>query len=94
MKKLSTVQLDIPYKGPGNVIRQREVEFELYQVDGHYSLVPCLNDEERRIANLPGQLNFTIEEGRPRSLRGDIDGNFHVISDAVEKLQLIKNENR
>lgn len=87
MKKLTRLEVDVPYKGPGNVINQRTVAFDLYQRGDHYSLVPCLEANERRIANLPEELNFTIEQGKPRSLRGDSDGNFHVITDAMRQLR-------
>jgi hypothetical protein len=37
--------------------------------------------------NLPESLNFVLERGKPVSLRGIMDGNFHVIQDAVKLLQ-------
>jgi hypothetical protein len=39
------------------------------------------------VANLPEELNFVIENGKPVSLRGKMDGNFHVIQDAVAVLR-------
>jgi hypothetical protein len=92
-RKITTVTIPIPFKGAGNVIRQQEVAFEVYQIDGHYSLKPCLNADELRLANLPEELHFILEGNRPVSLRGKRDGNLHVIQDAVmvlrEKKQLV-----
>ena len=85
--KLKTITLQVPLKSSGGIIHQRDVAFETIKEDGHYSLRPCLPMEERRILNLPEELNFTIEDGKPVSMRGSMDGNFHVIQDAVKLLQ-------
>ena len=88
--KLTTIEIEIPYKRSGGIISQQPVTFDVFQVDGHYQLKPCLSTDERRVANLPEVLNFTMEEGKPVSLRGKMDGNFHVIEDAVRLLQKIE----
>jgi hypothetical protein len=85
--RIANVNISIPYKGPGNVIKQNPVVFEVYSVDGHYKAVPCLNDDERRIANLPEELSFNYENGKAVSRRGPMDGNFHAIEDIVCELQ-------
>lgn len=85
--KFANVKITVPYKGPGNMIKQNPVEFEVYALDGHYKAVPLLNEDERRIANLPHELLFTYENGRPASKRGSFDGNFHAIEDIVRELQ-------
>lgn len=69
------------------MIRQHDVSFEVYRTDSHYSLRPSLNTSERQLANLPEELNFVLENGKPVSLQGRIDGNFHVIQDAVAVLK-------
>lgn len=84
MKKLSTISMPVPYKGPGNAISQKMVSFDVLKGEDHYALAPILNDDERRIANLPMLLEFTIENGTPVSMRGIKDGNFHVIESAVK----------
>ncbi len=86
-KKLTTLEIEIPYKRSGGIISQQAVSFDLFQVDGHYELKPLLSTDERRVANLPETLNFTVEDGKPVSLRGKMDGNFHVIQDAVRQLK-------
>lgn len=68
-------------------MHQREVEFDLYKTEKHYSLKPCLSAQELEVANLPPELNFEMVEGKPVSLRGKRDGNFHVIQDAVALLE-------
>jgi len=85
--KITTVTIPIPYKSAGSVIRQHQVSFDVYKIDGHYSLRPCLDPMERQIANLPEELKFEMQEGKPVSLRGKMDGNFHVIQDAVVVLR-------
>lgn len=85
MNRLTRISIPVPIKKPGNVIEQKPVDFDLFQRDGHYSLVPCLGQEERRKTNLPEELNFEMKENRPRSLRGETDGNLHIIEDAVRK---------
>ena len=81
--KITTLTIPIPYKRAGNIISQEQVSFDLFSEEGQYQLVPLLNEEERRIANLPPELRFVINDGRPVSLRGIRDGNFHIIQDAV-----------
>jgi hypothetical protein len=85
--KIANVHISIPYKGPGNMIKQNPVEFDVYALDGYYKAVPLLNEDERRIANLPHELLFVYENGRPVSKRGSFDGNFHAIEDIVRELQ-------
>jgi len=85
--KIATVTIPVPYKSSGGVINQRPVAFDVLKLDGHYTLVPCLSTDERQIANLPPELNFVIENGKPVSLRGNRDGNFHVIRDVVALLK-------
>ena len=86
-RKITSLIIEVPYKGAGNVITQRKVSFDVYRVDDNYKLIPFLNEDELRIANLPKELNFTIEDGKPVSLRGKMDGNYHVITDAVNLIR-------
>ena len=86
--KIANVQISIPYKGPGNMIKQNPVAFDVYALDGgYYKAIPLLNEDERRIANLPHELQFVYENGRPISKRGSFDGNFHAIEDIVRELK-------
>lgn len=85
--KITTLTIEVPFKGSGGVIRQNLVSFDVYKLDGHYALRPLLSESERQRANLPEELHFVLENGKPVSLRGKMDGNFHVIRDAVEMLK-------
>lgn len=84
--KLDAVRIAVPLRGPGNTIRQREVEFDVYRVEGHYEAVPVCSVQERVLANIPPQLSFEYCDGRPRSLRAN-DGNMHVINGLVQELE-------
>lgn len=86
-QKIANITLSIPYKRAGNVICQEPVDFDVFKADDYYALIPCLPEEEQRIANLPDELRFVLEDGKPVSLRGKLDGNFHVIQDAVQYLK-------
>ena len=86
-EQIANLTISIPYKRAGNVIMQEPVDFVLYRTTEYFELIPCLSDEEIRIANLPMQLQFIMEDGKPVSLRGTRDGNFHVINDAVQQLK-------
>lgn len=86
-QKIASVTIQVPYKSAGGVIHQRSVVFDLRRDGGSYVLVPCLEEEERRVANLPEELRFVMQDGKPVSLRGKMDGNFHIIQDAVTQLE-------
>lgn len=86
-QKIANINISIPYKGPGNTIRQNPVSFDVYSEANNYKAVPVLNEDERRIANLPPELLFNYEGGKAVSGRGKFDGNFHAIEDIVRELQ-------
>jgi hypothetical protein len=86
--KIANVNISIPYKGPGNIIRQKPVSFDVYSECDYYKAVVLLNEDERRIANLPLELCFVFYNGRPISQRGDFDGNAHAIEDIAKELQI------
>ena len=87
INKIASVNISLPYKGPGNTIKQNPVLFDVYSEEGKYKAIPLLNEDQRRIANLPAELNFHCENGRPVSSRGGFDGNFHAIEDIVRELR-------
>lgn len=86
-EKIANITIDTPIKRAGNVIHQEPIHYDLFRENQSYTLVPCLNEDERRIANLPEELRFVIEDDSPVSLRGKMDGNFHIIQDAFKQLQ-------
>jgi hypothetical protein len=86
MKRLDDIIINVPFKSAGNVIRQKEVTFEVYCDNEQYSIKPILPDADRRLANLPDALDFQLVDGKPLSSRA-IDANFHVIQDVVVRLR-------
>ena len=87
MKQLARVIINAPYKSAGNVIRQKEVAFDVYCENEQYSIKPILSEAERRLANLPETLDFLLLNGKPVSNKGANDGNFHIIQDIVANLR-------
>ena len=87
LSKIASVHISVAYKGPGNIIRQNPVSFEVYSEDDHYKAIPLLNEDQRRIANLPHELHFNCEDGKAVSRKAGFDGNFNAIEDIVRELQ-------
>jgi hypothetical protein len=85
--KIAIVNISVPYRGPGNIIRQNPVSFDVYAEGGQYKAIPALNKDERRIANLPEELIFKYQDGKTVSDRGNFEGNFGAIQDIVLELQ-------
>jgi hypothetical protein len=86
-EKIASVTVSVPIHSSGNVIVQKPVELDVFKDDNVYKAIPLLNTDERRLANLPEELHFEIKDGKARSLRGDRDGNMHVINDVFHYLQ-------
>jgi hypothetical protein len=87
LNKIASVNISVPYKGPGNTIMQNPVLFDVYSDEDHFTAIPVLDEDEKRVANLPDELVFDYENGKPVSHRGSKDGNFHAIQDIVSELQ-------
>jgi len=85
--RISTVTITIPYHGSGNVIRQQPVQMDVYREGDLFKAIPLLDEAERRIANLPPQLEFEYHEKKLNSMRGNRDGNLHVLRSIVEALE-------
>jgi hypothetical protein len=85
--KIGDFEVTIPYKSAGNAIQQKPVKFEVFNDDGRYMAHPLLNEDERRVANLPDCLNFTYKNGLTESNRGKHEGNLHVIESLVAALK-------
>lgn len=89
-EKIANLSVKVPIKRAGNVIFQEYVQFEVFQDSNEFVLIPKLEEDELRIANLPVELRFILQDGKPVSVRGNRDGNFHVIQDAVEQLKTLQ----
>lgn len=87
-----TIQIEVPYRGPGNTIRNKPVCFDITKEGQHYIAAPQLSAKEQTLAGLPDSLTFTYQDGKAISLRGIKDGNLHVIhaiADALQKKGLL-----
>ena len=85
--KHTTIQINVPYRGPGNTITNKSVDFDIVHQDGCYKAAPLLDTAERTVANLPPELSFYYNEGKATSTRGIKDGNLHVILEITEVLK-------
>lgn len=79
MKKIANFTIEVPYRSTGNIIINKNVDFDIYQEGFLYKAVPLCDLEERRVASLPPELSFEIKNDKPESTRGIIDGNIEVI---------------
>ncbi|MBD0367786.1 MAG: hypothetical protein ICV53_17005 [Flavisolibacter sp.] len=86
-QKLTTLEVQVPYRGAGNIITNKPVSFDILQENSTYKAVPLLDTDERRVANLPPELSFYYTDGKASSTRGIKDGNLHVILDIAEALK-------
>ncbi len=57
---LGSVNIPVPFRMPGNVIRYQPVEFRVYQTMNFFRTEPLCGPETRRILNLPEQINFEV----------------------------------
>ena len=79
--------LAVPYRSPGNVIRQKDVVFEIFRDFDTYCITPQLPKNERRLADLPEHLEFTLKNNKPKIHMDITVGNFHIILALVQLLQ-------
>ena len=80
------VKIQIPIKGAGNIVRQQEVEFLVNKDKYVYNVTPLLDLSDRRIANLPSELRFMVDNGKVQSMHGPNDGNLHVLQDIFQEM--------
>jgi hypothetical protein len=77
--KITSVTISVPAHFPGNSIIQKPVEFDVFKEEGVFKVIPLLDEDQRRLANLPPELKFEYKEGKLVSMRGPRDGNLHVL---------------
>ena len=76
---LSTVEVEVPYRGPGNTVRNKPVIFDVIKNDDYYTAVPQLDQSELAVASLSPEISFRYERDMATPVRGVKDGNQHVI---------------
>ena len=77
------VTVEVPYKRAGNVINNKLVDFEVEEKNGVYKAIPKLSADELRVANLPPELIYTIQNGKGVTDRGIKEGNQHVVDSII-----------
>jgi hypothetical protein len=79
MKKIASFTIEVPYRSTGNIIRNKNIDFDIFKDTTQYKAVPLCDLDERRMASLPPELIFEIKAGKPESNRGIREGNIEVI---------------
>lgn len=87
MEKIANLHIEVPHRAAGNIIKNKMIEFDVYQDATQYKAVPLCKEEERILANLPPELWFYYEGNQIRSDRGPHEGNTHVMNSIVEALK-------
>jgi len=84
---LGKIKVNVGFREPGGIIINKPIRFDVSCTDSHYVAVPLCSEADRRLANLPEALEFTIEANKIQSLRGTKEGNLEVIVDIVSVMQ-------
>jgi hypothetical protein len=79
MEKIASFKIEVPYRSTGNIIMNKNIDFDIFKDTTQYKAVPLCDLDERRLASLPPELLFEIREGKPQSNRGMKDGNIDLI---------------
>jgi hypothetical protein len=85
--KVTSLSIQVPFRGTGNTIRQTPVQFDIYQQGLTFKAIPELDEDQRRIGNIPEELVFSVENGKPFSEKGVREGNQHLIEDIWKRLE-------
>lgn len=88
--QLTEVNVQVPFHGPGNVIRYKEVDFKVFKEAGVFKAIPECSYQDRVLASLPNELTFDFKDGIPESTRGIKDGNLEVIKAIARDLKAKK----
>ena len=79
MEKIASFTIEVPYRTAGNMIMNKDIDFDVFKDGTQYKAAPLCDLEERRVASLPPELTFEFKNGKPESTRGIRDGNIEVI---------------
>ena len=52
------ILVSVPYRMPGNVIKQKDVAFEIFQTFNRITAIPLCDETTRDILNLPSEIVF------------------------------------
>lgn len=87
MEKIANFKIEVPYRSAGNIIKNKNIDFDVYKDGSQYKAAPLCDMEERRMASLPPELSFEFKNGRAESSRGSKEGNIEVINRIAGQLK-------
>jgi hypothetical protein len=90
MEKIANFTIEVPYRTAGNIITNKNIDFDVFKDGTQYMAAPLCGLEERRIASLPPELIFEMKDGKPESNRGNKEGNIEVIRRIAGQLKELK----
>ena len=87
MEKIANCTIEVPYRTAGNIVKNKNIDFDIFKDGSQYKAAPLCDLEERRIASLPPELIFEVNNGKPQSARGIKDGNIELIKRIASHLK-------
>jgi hypothetical protein len=79
MEKIASFTIEVPYRTAGNMIMNKDIDFDVFKDGSQYKAAALCGLDERRVASLPPELIFEFKNGKPESIRGNNEGNVEVI---------------
>jgi hypothetical protein len=87
MNKLMGLSIPVAFHGAGNVILNKIVPFQIYRDRHAFIAAPLISLEQRRLANLPGEMAFECVGTTIISSRGSAEKNMDVLHDILHKVR-------
>ncbi len=84
---LGKVMVKVSFRSAGNAISNKDVAFEVWKNGLSYKAVADLDIDQRRLASIPPEFDFEINDGKIITAKGNKDGNLQVIKDIIEALK-------
>ena len=87
MNKLMGLSIPVAFHTAGNVILNKLVPFQIYRDHHAFIAAPLISNEQRRLANLPGEMAFECVGTTIISNRGVAEKNMDVLQDIIHKVR-------
>ena len=87
MNKLMGLSIPVSFHGAGNVILNKIVPFQIYRDRHAFIAAPLISTEQRRLANLPGEMTFECVGTTIISSRGAAEKNMDVLQNIIHKVR-------
>jgi len=81
------LSIPVAFHGAGNAILNKLVSFQIYRDHHAFIAVPLISLEQRRLANLPGEMAFECVGTTIISSRGAAEKNMDVLHDILNKVR-------